>query len=228
MGAEHARLVHRQALSQAEGSQPVGELSPKQNRPPAPAQDLSIAFDRVARAVRCTIALAQKLSEPVEAPAARSFQNGGSQRHTGARRRICAVEDTFQRDLEEKDPAKMTDAELKERIDALRADLKEDLDEDFEHDEDEEDDFEAEDAHRPVADIIADICRDLGITQRPSTHSWKRRLVADIAAVAARAATITSSNAPDSSAGPTSPTPKSVVPLRPHQPTTGTESADPP
>ena len=43
-------------------------------------------------------------------------------------------------------------------------------------------------ASRPVADIIADLCRDLGVEPKPVIFRWKRRTPDDIAALCARAA----------------------------------------
>jgi hypothetical protein len=49
-------------------------------------------------------------------------------------------------------------------------------------------DLDGFDLDRPVADLIADICRDLGLAAAPGTHPWKRRTPDDIAILCARAA----------------------------------------
>jgi hypothetical protein len=49
-------------------------------------------------------------------------------------------------------------------------------------------DLEDEIANRSIAEIVTDICRDLGIAALPGTHPWKRRIPHDIAILNARAA----------------------------------------
>jgi hypothetical protein len=130
---------------------------------PAPiaAPDLAVAFDRISRAVRRTITLARKVVEPVVAT-----QHPAQHRAAARRRIIREVEDTIQRTAGHAE-AESLHAELLDRLDA--PDL--------------EDDIEL----RPIADIIADICRDLGLAALPGTHPWKRRTVPDLAALAALA-----------------------------------------
>jgi hypothetical protein len=131
--------------------------------PPDP--DLITAFERISRAVRRSIVLSRKLAEPV-APAT----DHAPERRAAARRRIIrAVEDTIQCFADDIDAAPLH-AEFLDRLDAP------DLDDDIEN--------------RPIADIIADICRDLGIAALPGTHPWKRRTSEDLAALCARAAAI--------------------------------------
>ena len=132
---------------------------------PNPAPDPTQAFDRIARVIRRTIVLARSLAEPAPPRAA---ANPGHR--TAARKRIIReVEDAIQR----RPPGTATDAdplhaELRDRLDAP------DLDDDI--------------SHRPIADIIADICRDLGIAAQPGPQPWKRRTPYDIEALCARAA----------------------------------------
>jgi hypothetical protein len=156
-GADLARLVHEQAKTQAESASP--DTAPD----PAPAIDAVTAFERIARAVRRSILLAQKLDEPVLAPAA----HAPGHRQASRRRIIRAVEDTIQRHAADHEAASLH-AEFLDRLDSP------DLDEEIED--------------RPVAEIIADICRDLGLAAPPGTHPWKRRTPADIATLCARAA----------------------------------------
>ena len=66
MGADLAEAVHRQALADpaaAPHNQPEDEPAA-----PNPSPQHAIAFDRLARSVRRTIALARKLSEPDREP----------------------------------------------------------------------------------------------------------------------------------------------------------------
>ena len=104
--------------------------------------------------------MARKVAEPIPDPAV--------QRRTARQHIIRAVEDTIQREAEGED-ADALHAEFLDRLDTL----------------DIEDDF----ATRPIAEIIAEICRDLGLAHGPGHHPWKRRTPADVAALYARAAT---------------------------------------
>jgi hypothetical protein len=89
-------------------------------------------------------------------------------RATPRRRRIIRdVEDTIQRTTGPAE-AETLHAELLDRLDAP------DLDDDIEN--------------RPIGDVIADICRDLGLAALPGTHPWKRRTTEDLATLCARAA----------------------------------------
>jgi hypothetical protein len=173
IGADLARLLHSQAKSQAEtappNAGPAPELAPAlapalaPDLAPAFASAFAIAFDRISRAVRRTIMLACKVAEPA-APAAAT----ATQHRAAARRRIIReVEDAIQRTAGPAE-AETLHAELVDRLDAP------DVDDDIEH--------------RPIADIIADICRDLGLAALPGTHPWKRRTAEDLTALCARAA----------------------------------------
>jgi hypothetical protein len=125
--------------------------------------DPTIAFDRIARAIRRTIVLARYIAEP---PPERASQPG---HRTAARKRIIrSVEDVIQREAGIHGEAESLHAELLDRLDSP------DLDDDI--------------AGRPIADIIADICRDLGLSAIPGTHPWQRRTPDDIAILCARAA----------------------------------------
>ena len=124
-----------------------------------PVAEIAIAFDRIARSVRRCVVLAQKIAEPVG--------DGGQRRAASRRQIIRAVEDEIQRHADE-DAAESLHAEFCERLDG--PELDDELDDD-----------------RPVAAIIADICRDLGLAAAPGTHPWKRRSPADVAVLCARA-----------------------------------------
>jgi len=117
------------------------------------------AFDRIARAVRRTILLAQRLDDPPRPAANRA----------AARRRIIReVEDAIDQRARTDAEAGRLNAELQERLDA--PELEDEVD------------------NRPAPEIIADICRDLGIADIAGLHLWKRRTPSDIAALCARAA----------------------------------------
>ena len=170
-GTHFARLLREKADAQA--AQDAAPAPPAADAPPAPAPgtltadplvSLAGAFDRIARAVRRCILLARSLDQPA-APA-----QDPSQHRAAARKRILReVEDTIQRPSGnlERDGAEALHAELRERMDA--PDLEDDI------------------AGRPAADIIAEICRDLGLDAHPGTRPWKRRTPADIQQLCARA-----------------------------------------
>ena len=164
IGTDLARSVHPQAA--AEKAEPNNQ--PNAAPAAAPAPDPTIAFDRIARTLRRTIALARKLSDPAPLSTAERAAAGAQQRRLSARKQIIrAVEDTIQRRTKGAE-AEDLHAELRERLDA--PDLDDDLDQ------------------RPVADIIKDICRDFGIEHFPGTHPWKRRTPQDVRDLCARAA----------------------------------------
>ena len=57
MGADIARQVHRQAMAQPQTPAPATD-------PAEPPPDHTIPFDRIARAIRRTVALARHIAEP--------------------------------------------------------------------------------------------------------------------------------------------------------------------
>jgi len=217
IGADLARLLHQQAAAQARAAQQDAALHPAQvpAPPPAPGALVSIAaaFDQVARAVRRSIALARTLNEPAK-PAL-----DPARRRAAARKRILReVEDVIGRKAHDSsyadcDNAEVLAAELHERLDAP------DLDDDL--------------SHRPVAEIITEIRRDLGLDALPGARPWKRRTPEDIAQLCARAAApsrlckpgagpqdIRSSTAQPSSIPPVSTgrSPANPVPAEPSEP----------
>jgi hypothetical protein len=163
IGAELARLLHQQAKAKAAAP----AATPSDDPAPGPAiPALAIAFDRIARAVRRTITLARKVAEPA-ALAQQPAQHPAEHRAAARRRIIREVEDAIQRTRANTD-AESLNAEFFDRLDGP------DLDDDIQH--------------RPIADVIAEICRDLGLAALPGTQPWKRRTAADVAALCSRAA----------------------------------------
>ena len=132
---------------------------------PGGARDLAPVFERVTRGIRQNILLARKISEPVTPRC--QMPRSQTPRVAARKRIIRAVEDAIQRSFDG-DEAEALHGELIERLDS--PDLEDDID------------------GRPVADVIADICRDLGLDAVPYAHPWKRRTPADIAVLRARAA----------------------------------------
>ena len=170
IGARLARALDRQATPEPGiASAPA----PEQAAQPAPAPDLTIAFDRVARTIRRTIALARKLSEPTKpSPAAHAAAGAGQRRRAARKQIIRDIEDTIHREAHGRDDEKEAlHAELYERLDTL------DLDDDIDT--------------MPIADIIAALRRDLGIAAHINSRGispWKRRTPADVRDLGARAA----------------------------------------
>lgn len=161
IGADLARMVHAQAQASAQADVNV-RSGTETTQPTADLVPATIAFDRIARTIRRTIALARRLDEPVPAGA-----EAGLRRRAARRQIIRAVEDTIQREAPGERGERL-EAEFRERLDGP------DIDDDI--------------GHRPVAAIIADICADLGLGALPGMQAWKRRTPADIAALCARAA----------------------------------------
>ncbi len=134
MGTDLAEAVHRQALAEPAASQPTTEDQPAA---PNPTPSQATSFDRLARTVRRTIALARKLSEPArEAPGPKLRLS----ECPNARRPDCAETDA--RDAEPW-------AEPCERPEAADCDADEDLDDDFDD--------------QSLADLIASLRHDTGL-----------------------------------------------------------------
>ncbi len=160
------------------------------------AAEATVAFERVARAVRRTIRMARWLDEPVRAFDARA--------RVAARKQIIrAVEDRIDRVVDE-DRAECAHAELLERLDAPE------LDDDI--------------AGRPVGEIIADIVRDLGLETWSGHRPWVRRRPADVAALHARAAA--AAGCVQDVAGPELRLGRRTGPARPSQDETGMAGED--
>lgn len=162
MGADLARAVHHQATAHTQAAEAALPPTPRPN--PDTLIHLATSFERIARAIRRCIALSQHLGQPAK-PA-----NDPAQLRAAARKRILrVVEDTIQRPSNSHDHegAGALNAELRERMEA--PEFNDDLD------------------TRPVADIIEEICRDLGLAARAGVSPFKRRTPADIAQLSAGA-----------------------------------------
>src|SRR3954454_2573127 len=129
--------------------------------PPTTAQaaQIAAAYDRVARAIRRTILLKRRVDDPP--PRAQH-------RESSRRQIIRAVEDVIQRSERRPADKDHLETEFHERLDG--PDLEDDID------------------SRPIPDIIAEICRDLGLATPSGATPWKRRTPEDIATLCARAA----------------------------------------
>ena len=174
MGTDLARLLHGQATAQAQaaqqGTQPQPAPAPAPGAPvPDTLATLTAAFNCTARAVRRGVLLARTLANPIQ-PA----PDPAAHRAAARKRILREVEDTIQRPTagNERNRDGSGDAglhaELRDRLDSP------DLDDDI--------------AGRSTADIITEICRDLGLNAHPGTRPWKRRTPDDIRQLCARAA----------------------------------------
>ena len=130
---------------------------------PAEIARLAAALERVATIVRRSIVLSIHLTKTAEQAAAT---------RTAARIRIIReISDTIARENLAPDRAETLRVELVERLDA--PDLAPHMDREI--------------AFRPVADIILDLKRDMGLGRLPGTPKWPRRTPDDIADLLARA-----------------------------------------
>ena len=107
MGADLARLVHRQVIARADAAEAGGGAGH------SVVDEPFIAFERIVRTVRRTVLLAKRLDE---VPVVKGVVTGVAR--AAARRRIIrAVEDTIQRSAEE-DEAERLESEFMDRLDA--------------------------------------------------------------------------------------------------------------
>jgi hypothetical protein len=148
LGLDIARAIARQAASQAPGEAPA-ETPPETTRAPQVVKgDISLAYARVARAVRLTLALQSRLLQDLQAwdeVATRHLQGG---RSNAARERKARVRRILHR---------VIDAEVGDAADGDR--LAGEVRERLEHD-----DIYGDVLARPVGELVAMICRDLGLS----------------------------------------------------------------
>ncbi len=187
MGTDLARLLHGQATAQVQARAAQGGTNPQPAPAPAPGTpipsapipdalvSIAAAFDRTARAVRRGVLLARSLARPVQ-PA----HDPAGHRAAARRRILREVEDAIQRPgtSDERD-GDGRGGDGRDGRDGLRAELRDRMD---------SPDLDDDITGRPVADIITDICRDLGLAALPGTRPWKRRTPEDIRQLCARAA----------------------------------------
>ena len=168
LGMDLARLVHAEAHATAQANAATRAASASHDAAdaaaaapmPAPVPDPSApfaapfatAFDRIARAVRRTVLLAQHLAQHEAAHQARTAtQPDPAQAHAQARTRarkqlIRGIENLITHNRQGP-TAEALHREFMDRLDT--PDLLESLDDDL--------------AHRPVPEIVIEICEDLGV-----------------------------------------------------------------
>ena len=178
----HTLIAQGSALATRIHENATAATPTDENRPNA---DPTVAFDRVARAVRRCIALARHIAANPAEPA----QDPAKQAATRARL-IRGVEDAIHRQRRNDDHDPLY-AELAERLEDPALDLHL--------------------ATRSVDDIINEIARDLGVAIQPRSFVWKRRTPADIRALYHRAGLHPVPQAPRKGA-PQATTPKPPLP----------------
>ena len=155
----YRRVLHDLIDMGADLAQQVHSHANTQPKASQAAADATIAFDRIARTVRRTILLAQQLDARPRSRLDRDLIR------TAARRKIIrAVEDAIQRPSEDPAQLKTRETEFRERLDA--PELNEDLVDDI--------------AARPITEIIAEICHDLGLGRMPGVRAHKPRKPQDV------------------------------------------------
>jgi hypothetical protein len=132
IGLKIARAIERQVDEAAAGPQPLADLNAA-----------AVAYARVARAVRQSILLQDRLTEAQQAAEAEAEAGALRARKDGVKARMAGV-------VRSVIEAEHDDAE---RIERLAAEAMERLEQDLHGDV----------LARPVAEIIADICKDLGL-----------------------------------------------------------------
>ena len=192
MGADFARLLHQQATAPQPAQPATPAPQPTPASAPASLIALAASFDAIARTVRRSVALARTLDQPV--PPAKD----PAHRRAAARKQVIrAVEDAIHRAANpDSDAAESLTAELRDRLDAP------DLDGDL--------------ATRPTAEVITEICRDLGLAAPPGTSPWKRRTPADLQDLRTRAAAPTPTRQPGTASR--NPAPSAAPPEHPAAP----------
>jgi hypothetical protein len=138
-------------LARAVCAQATGEAAP--DAPPIVSTDLGLTASRIARAVRQTVALEARLAEDRRAGQADRAAKRAQETKVRAWLRKAKVQDIVERAIEAQ--------ETGDAAEDLLSDLAERL---------ADPDDEAVFADRPLPDLVARICRDLGVT--PPTGLW--------------------------------------------------------
>ena len=168
-GADLALMVHAQAKAQVDAAGAVatgGGAEPV--LPETVLTEAAGSFDRLSRCVRRTIALAQRVSEPVMITATMAGMGAGAHRVVARRQILRDVEDTIRRVAADLESETGLNAEAHERLDDPELDIEIDT--------------------RSVPEIVQEIRRDLGLEGTSGGRPWKRRMPEDVRVLYARAA----------------------------------------
>jgi hypothetical protein len=185
-GDEFIEMARQEATAHADAVKRHGD--PQIVPPLAPSPYITEAYVRITRSIRRSIMLAEKIALPKKATAA--------QHRIAARKQIIRdVEDAIESNAPPNEEEKLH-AEFLERLESP--------------------DLEGDITNRTIAEIVQDICRDLGVAGLDNGLPSKRRTPHDIATLNARAAA--------NSAKPTPPAP----PPSNRTPTPAAAGIDPP
>jgi CRISPR/Cas system CSM-associated protein Csm2 small subunit len=121
----------------------VGRQAAEPADPDAPPVDLGLQFSRIARAVRQTVALEAKFDSEREARQAKAEADRAAETRLRGIRRKTRVGDIVERIIDEESDSERLIETLSERL---------------------EDADDTDFADRPLGEIVAAICRDLGVT----------------------------------------------------------------
>jgi hypothetical protein len=184
--ADLMRMVHCQVQQQFEATQPddMAPTQPPSPRPSPPGPPLTEdpfgTIKELNRSLRLNVALVDKLEQPRNPRLAPPWRRPHDHNDLSQ-----LSEAELQAEIHQ-----MTDAELNE----LRAALERDGCENDppEHDPAEYDPPEHDPAertpNRPIADIIASMCRDIGIAKLYDGHPWKQRFLTELTELVTQAA----------------------------------------
>lgn len=167
MATDIARVIHVQIMTTQQAATAAVQPAPSAANDQFP--DPTLAFDRIGRTIRRTILLVKKLPTLGSERGRTPTPEDPTLRRIATRKRIIRhVEDVIQRNA---GPLELEtlQTEFRERLDS--PDLEDDID------------------HRPIQDIVADICRDLRVLI-PYAPNYKRRTPAQVEALRAQAAAI--------------------------------------
>ncbi len=160
MGTDLAEAVHRQALAEPAAAPQSAPQSQLEDEPaaPNPTPQQATTFDRLARTVRRTIALARKLAEPDRAPAREA---------PGPKLRLneCPLGECPKARHPDRAATDALHAELWaepcERPEGPDCDADEDLDDDLDE--------------QSLADLIASLRHDTGLATLTDAELWQHR-----------------------------------------------------
>ena len=146
----------------------IAAIATAATTPDSALPEATIAFDRIARAVRRTIALARHIASAAATAAIAPVPRPAATRTTTRAKLIRGVEDAIYRKRRETDTESLT-REFHERLEdpMLELDLQ----------------------GRSIEDLIEEINRDLGIADPNRSYVYKRRTPEDLRALHARATT---------------------------------------
>jgi hypothetical protein len=156
IGMEMARAVRDEVLARADAAGEGAEAPARAS--PFGAADLGLVYSRIARAVRQSIALETRVAEGIEKARVERERRGVEAARRGLERRQADIRDFVAQAVEAEAAERKTPDEGVER-------LLDDLDERLA-----DGDYDDVLADAPIAELVARICLDLGVT--PDWRIW--------------------------------------------------------